>query len=154
MATSSPTPTFSFRTNISYDEKAFEKNLLKPGAVELLAKFRDALAAVEPFDVPHLEAALQSFVASKASRRDIIHAVRVATTGKAVGPGLYDCLEILGKDACLSRIDARSAQWPAASVTQRSGSLNLRRRWRRANTPFRAATTRSRLRSFASGRAS
>jgi hypothetical protein len=25
-------------------------------------------------------------------------------TGKAVGPGLYDCLAILGRDTCLARI--------------------------------------------------
>ena len=78
----------------------------KPGAAELLARFRDALAAVEPFDVPHLEAALNDFVAAEGIKiGDIIHAVRVATTGKAVGPGLYDCLEILGKQTCLARID-------------------------------------------------
>ena len=37
------------------DEKAFDKNLRKLGAAELLAKFRAVLAEVEPFDVPHLE---------------------------------------------------------------------------------------------------
>ena len=35
---------------------------------------------------------------------DIIHALRVAVTGKAVGPGLYDCLAILGRETCLTRI--------------------------------------------------
>ena len=34
----------------AYDEKAFEKRITKPaGAVDLLAKFRAALAGVEPF---------------------------------------------------------------------------------------------------------
>jgi glutamyl-tRNA synthetase len=36
---------------------------------------------------------------------DLIHAVRVAVTGKTVGPGLYDCLAILGREASLARID-------------------------------------------------
>jgi glutamyl-tRNA synthetase len=36
---------------------------------------------------------------------DIIHAVRVAVTGKATGPGLFDCLAVLGRDRCLARID-------------------------------------------------
>ena len=35
---------------------------------------------------------------------DIIHAVRVAVTGKTVGPGLYDCLAILGREKSLARI--------------------------------------------------
>ncbi len=97
---------FFFRDEIAYDEKAFEKNLRKPEAVGLLAKFRERLAAVEPFDGVHLETALQSFVAEQGIKTgDIIHAIRVATTGKAVGPGLYDCLEILGKQKSLERID-------------------------------------------------
>jgi glutamyl-tRNA synthetase len=36
---------------------------------------------------------------------DVVHAVRVAVTGKGVGPGLYDCLELIGKSSCLTRID-------------------------------------------------
>ena len=36
---------------------------------------------------------------------DIIHALRVAVTGKAVGFGVFDSLAILGKQSCLARID-------------------------------------------------
>jgi glutamyl-tRNA synthetase len=97
---------FFFQDEINYDEKAFDKNLRKPGAPELLTVFRARLATVEPFEVSHLEKALQDFVAEKGIKvGDIIHATRVAVTGKAVGAGLYDCLEILGKDVCLARID-------------------------------------------------
>jgi len=45
-----------------------------------------------------------------------VHALRVAVTGKSVGPGVYDCLAILGRDACLARIDralARHSNEPA-----------------------------------------
>jgi glutamyl-tRNA synthetase len=35
---------------------------------------------------------------------DLVHAVRVAVTGKTVGPGLYDCLAILGREQSLARI--------------------------------------------------
>ena len=102
---------FFFQDQVSYDPKAFEKNLQKPGAAELLSKFRDVLAAIEPFDVPHLEQALQSFVAEQGIKiGDVIHAVRVATTGKSVGAGLYDCLDILGKATCLERIDRALAK--------------------------------------------
>jgi glutamyl-tRNA synthetase len=101
---------FFFRERIEYDETAFTKNVRKPGAAALLARFRDALSAVEPFDTAHLEAALTGFVSAEGIKTgDIIHAVRVTTTGKPVGPGLYDCLEILGKPTCLERIDAALA---------------------------------------------
>ena len=36
---------------------------------------------------------------------DIIHALRVAVTGKSVGLGMFDALELLGRDETLARID-------------------------------------------------
>jgi glutamyl-tRNA synthetase len=41
---------------------------------------------------------------------DIVHAVRVAVTGTAAGPGLFDCLALIGKDLCLRRIDRALAK--------------------------------------------
>ena len=35
----------------------------------------------------------------------IVHALRVAVTGKAVGFGLFETLAILGRERCLARID-------------------------------------------------
>ena len=45
----------------------------------------------------------------------IIHAVRVAVTGKGVGFGLFEALEILGRAACLARIDRALAAAEAQS---------------------------------------
>jgi glutamyl-tRNA synthetase len=102
---------FFFRPQVIFDSAAFDKNIRPRDSAELLAKFRAALAEVEPFDVPHLEAALQEFVVRHGIKTgDIIHAIRVATTGKPVGAGLYDCLEILGKQTCLERIDRALAE--------------------------------------------
>ena len=41
---------------------------------------------------------------------EIIHAVRVAATGKAVGFGMFETLAILGRDRTLARIDRALAQ--------------------------------------------
>ncbi len=103
---------FFFTEKLEYDPQAVEKNLRKPGALALVAKFRDRLAQVEPFDVPTLEATLQHFVAEEQIKiGDVIHALRVAITGKAVGPGLYDCLAILGREKSLARIQATLAEF-------------------------------------------
>jgi glutamyl-tRNA synthetase len=89
-----------------YDEKDFQKRVAPETSRVLLGKLRDRLAAVEPFEVQPLEAAVQQFLTDEQIKiGDIIHTIRVATTGKSVGPGLYDCLAILGKPACLARID-------------------------------------------------
>jgi glutamyl-tRNA synthetase len=96
---------FFFTDHFSYDPQAVEKNLRKLGALELLAKLKERFAAVEPFDVEPLETALQQFIADEGIKvGDVIHALRVAVTGKAVGPGLYDCLAILGRETSLARI--------------------------------------------------
>jgi glutamyl-tRNA synthetase len=91
----------------AYDEAALEKRIRKPaGAIELLAKFRAALATVEPFTAERLEAWMHEWVAAQGIKiGDIVHAVRVAVTGKAVGFGLFDTLAILGHERCLKRID-------------------------------------------------
>lgn len=89
-----------------YDEKEFEKRLKKVGAKELLAGFKDVLSAVKPFEVEPLEVALKGFVERQGIKiGDIVHALRLAITGKPVGPGVYDCLAILGKDASLARLE-------------------------------------------------
>ena len=91
---------------LPYDEKAFDKSLRKPGAAELLARFRDRLAAAEAFDAASLEAMMHAFIAEQAIKiAEIIHPVRVAVTGKSVGFGLFDTLAILGKPQSLARID-------------------------------------------------
>jgi glutamyl-tRNA synthetase len=98
---------FFFTDELNYDEDAFEKRLRKPGDADLLSGLRDQFAALTPFDPPAIEQAVQQFIDSQGVKiGDIIHAVRVATTGKAVGPGLYDCLAILGQPRSLARIDA------------------------------------------------
>jgi glutamyl-tRNA synthetase len=92
---------------LRYDEAAFEKRIRKPQeAAGLLRKFRDRLAAVEPFDPATLDQLMQDFVSSEEiTIAQIIHALRVAVTGKAVGFGLFQSLAILGREHCLARID-------------------------------------------------
>lgn len=91
---------------LPYDEQAFEKHLRQGDGAALLAKFRDRLETAEPFDVPTLEALMQQFLADQQVKiGQVIHAVRVAVTGKSIGLGLFDSLAILGKKRCLRRIE-------------------------------------------------
>lgn len=96
---------------LDYDETAFKKRLCVDGAAERLARFRGHLAQAEPFESAALEEALRAFVESEGIKTgDVIHAIRVAVTGKSTGPGLFDCLAILGRKRCLARIDRALAQ--------------------------------------------
>ncbi|MFO7650417.1 MAG: glutamate--tRNA ligase [bacterium] len=103
---------FFFATaGLQYDAKAFDKQLRRPGAAALLGEFRARLAALERFEAADVEAALGAFAAGRGIKvGDIIHALRVAVTGKAVGFGLFEALAILGRESCLERIDRAVAE--------------------------------------------
>jgi glutamyl-tRNA synthetase len=98
---------FTADNHLPYDQQALEKRLIKPAeAGERLRKFRGELAVVEPFTVERLEQLLQAFVGAQGIKPgDIVHAIRVAVTGKAVGFGLFETLAILGRERSLARID-------------------------------------------------
>jgi glutamyl-tRNA synthetase len=96
---------------VAFDEKAFAKRVLAPGAAERLADYRGWLADQTAFDAPALEKGTQDLMAAKGlGLGDIVHAVRIAVTGVPVGPGLFDALSVLGQAACLRRIDRALAK--------------------------------------------
>jgi glutamyl-tRNA synthetase len=98
---------YFFRNDIVYDEKNFEKRVKKEGVPAHLAAFRKRLEAVEPFTVPAIEAGLHSYCQETGEQSGtLIHALRLSTTGQPVGPGVYDCLVLLGRAKSLARIDA------------------------------------------------
>ena len=90
-----------------YDESARAKRITEPSeAIPLLREFRDELAKQHDFTHPALEQLMQQFMETKQIKANqIIHALRVAVTGKSVGLGMFETLEILGKDRVLQRID-------------------------------------------------
>ncbi|HUY36192.1 MAG TPA: glutamate--tRNA ligase [Pirellulales bacterium] len=99
---------FFFQADDAYgfDAEAVAKHLQPPEAAARLARYRRRLAGLDAFDVDSLEGAMREFLdAEQIKIGAVIHAIRVAVTGKAVGPGLYDCLAILGKEKCLIRLD-------------------------------------------------
>ncbi len=96
---------FFFGETVEYDDKAFAKRIAGDGATRL-AELRPWLAARESFDAATLERETQAYLAERGlGLGDIVHALRVAVTGTASGPGLFDSLSILGKEICLLRID-------------------------------------------------
>lgn len=92
---------------VPLDEKALDKRLRRAaGAGDRLRRFRQRLAELEPFDAASVEAAFRQFLADEGIKPgQIIHALRVAATGKTVGFGMFDTLAILGRQRVLARID-------------------------------------------------
>ena len=90
-----------------FDEKAFQQRIRgAEEAPDLLRSLRAELVTIEPFDAPTLDGLVHRFVEAQGIKiAQIVHALRIATTGRAQGIGLFDALAILGRDHCLARID-------------------------------------------------
>jgi glutamyl-tRNA synthetase len=89
------------------DDPAAREKWLSDGGLEALADARAALERAEPFDAEHIEQALREVVAARdAKPRDVFQPVRVALAGTTVSPGIFETLQVLGRDESLSRIDA------------------------------------------------
>ena len=107
---------------LDYDDKAWHKRLAEPDrAGELLAGFREVLAGLRSWDEAAVEKAMRDFVGSRDIKLgEIIHAVRVAATGKAVGFGMFETLAILGQKRTLARIDRALARLGAKPLEEPS----------------------------------
>lgn len=103
---------YCFVDEFACDEKAFQKRLVKPEeAKTLLAALREQLAAAPAFDAQSLEQTVKGFCEEAGIKiGQIIHALRVATTGSAAGFGMFETLEIIGQEKVVSRIDAALSQ--------------------------------------------
>ena len=92
------------------DEKAWSK-VMKDGAAENLARAREALAAVEPFDQQGVERALTALVDELDLKPGKLYQpIRVAITGTTVSPGIFESVALLGRDETLARIDRALAR--------------------------------------------
>ena len=71
----------------------------------MLGAAAETLAEVEPFDAEQIEAALRSLAERLGLKpREAFQPIRLAVTGSKVSPGLFESLELLGKDEALARI--------------------------------------------------
>jgi glutamyl-tRNA synthetase len=79
------------------------------GSGPLLAQAREVLAGCEPFAAEAIEAALRGLAERlELPPRKAFQPIRLAVTGSNVSPGLFESLELLGKQEALARLDARN----------------------------------------------
>ncbi|MCY4088032.1 MAG: glutamate--tRNA ligase family protein [Actinomycetia bacterium] len=71
---------------------------------------RDALRSVEPFAAPEIETALRAVADGlELKPRKALQPIRIALTGSKVSPGLFESIELLGRDESLARLAAAAA---------------------------------------------
>jgi glutamyl-tRNA synthetase len=94
-------------------EEPVEDGQVLPAAV-------DALRSVEPFAAAEIEQALRALADSLGLKpRQAFQPIRLALTGSRISPGLFESLELLGREESLSRIAANSGFGGASGSSAR-----------------------------------
>lgn len=99
---------YCFVDEFEVDAKAYDKRIARDDqARRWLPRISDAIGEVEPFEAPAIEACVKGFCEREGIKLgQIIHALRVATTGRPGGFGMFETLEVIGKDRTRKRIAA------------------------------------------------
>ena len=88
-----------------YDPEAVAKHLSTPGMAGHIVALRDLLATA-PFDEASLEQSLRQLAEQRTVKAGtLIHATRIAMTGRMVSPGLFEMLVLLGQERVIARLN-------------------------------------------------
>ena len=95
---------FCLSEEITYEKKGDDK-FLKPGIVELFEDLNNRLAAMPEFNQESIEKLFIDFLEQKEIKlRKLAQPLRVALTGKTASPGIFEVMEVLGREKVVERI--------------------------------------------------
>lgn len=95
---------FYYSDTLEYEEKSARK-VLKPVAVEALETLIRELEVLDPFTEKSLEEAFKRVMDQTGLKLGkIAQPVRVALTGKTASPGIFEVVEIIGKEKVIARL--------------------------------------------------
>ena len=98
---------FFFSETVQYDPVAVDRHLRAADMDEHLRALDAAFSELATFDPASLEAALRLVAEARGVKAaTLIHACRVAVTGKTVSPGLFEVLALLGRARTHQRLEA------------------------------------------------
>jgi glutamyl-tRNA synthetase len=97
---------FFFREPPVFDDKAVAKFLV-PAAAPTLDDIAQLVAGVAEWTRAAIEAAFTEHLQKKGLQiKDVAQPARVALTGRSVSPGIYETIDVLGRDLSVSRLRA------------------------------------------------
>lgn len=102
---------YFFEDPTDYDPKGINKYLRNADIWIYLSDFTKQLDALSEYDQATIENLLRAIAEERnISAAKIIHPVRLALTGKTASPGLFEMMEIIGKEAVLRRLNLLISQ--------------------------------------------
>ena len=94
---------YFFTDDYPYDEKSVEKRLKKDGVKDTLIDLVQRFSGVAEWTAPALESVIKELSQGN-GMGPWVHPIRVAVSGRMDGPGLFEMLEILGREKTLARL--------------------------------------------------
>jgi len=96
---------YFFTDDFAYDEKGFKKHIY-PGVEIRLKKLIKKFNELDCFDEKNMESALRELSEElRCKAGELIHPVRLGVSGMTFGPGLFELLEVLGKEKVIERLE-------------------------------------------------
>jgi glutamyl-tRNA synthetase len=96
---------FFFEQPETYDEKALQK-FWKEDTPKLMIKIKSIIQSADPFTSKKLENDIKNYVEeNELGFGKVMNPLRLLLVGAAMGPHLFDIMEIIGKSETLARID-------------------------------------------------
>ena len=94
---------YFFSDDYPFDEKSVEKRLKKEGVKDLLLDLADRFEKLEKFDAASGEAMVKELSQGN-GMGPWVHPIRVAVSGRMEGPGLFEMLELIGRERTVARL--------------------------------------------------
>jgi len=96
---------FVFLADPVLDEQAWDTTISAPGAKEVLIETTDAYAQMNDWHADALKLTLEAIGERHGLKKGKAQApIRVAVTGRTVGPPLFEALEVMGRDEVVRRL--------------------------------------------------
>jgi len=97
---------YFFKDPDRYDEKALQKYWEGRETKERLKKLKERLVSLNEFRADKIEEVTRSLASEmEVPAAKLIHPMRILLTGFSVSPGLFEMMEVLGKDTCVRRVE-------------------------------------------------
>ena len=98
-----------------FDPEAVKKWIKSAETLETIRAAAEPLAEAEPFTAEAIEARMKEWIAERGVKAiRALQPVRVAVTGKSVGPSIFETLELLGRESVLRRLERAAVELEAA----------------------------------------
>jgi len=94
-----------FKNDFEYEEEFVNKYMSKPWFEEVIKISINKLEKLDVFEIKNIEYVLKEIASLNiTSKKNVFQSIRGAVLGKLVTPGLYESIEVLGKEETIKRL--------------------------------------------------